>query len=159
MSKALLTALVATLAAGSFAPRLAAQDTTSANRRIHADTSGYTGAGGVDTTERPGRVGATDTLRLGADSGLVGDSAAVDDTSGMPGRRADDSTKAGQTDSPRSGVSSDSGAGMSDSTGAGMSDSSGAGMSDSSGMAQPSPQPSQNTSPSGATNPSSGTSP
>ena len=151
MSKALLTALVATLAAGSFAPRLAAQDTTSANRRIHADTSGYTGAGGVDTTERPGRVGATDTLRLGADSGLVGDSAAVDDTSGMPGRRADDSTKAGQTDSPRSGVSSDSGAGMSDSSGAGMSDSS--------GMAQPTPQPSQTTSPSGATNPSSGTSP
>ena len=74
MPRAFLTAIVATLALGSFAPRLAAQDTTSATGQARPDTSGYTGAGGVDTTMRPGRVGATDTIRLGGDSALTGDS-------------------------------------------------------------------------------------
>ena len=164
MSRAFLTAVVATLALGSFTPRLAAQDTTSARGQVRPDTSGYTGAGGVDTTAQPERVGASDTIRAGgADtSGLTGDSTGVTDTSGMRGRRTTDSTKAGQTTSPRSGTSSDSGAAASDS-GATSSDSGSSANpgqsgypSDSAGVAQPSPQPGQSTSPTKPSGPNAG---
>jgi hypothetical protein len=67
MPKAHLTALVAALALGAMAPRLAAQDTASAGQ-ARPDTSGYTGAGGVDTSARPGGAGTIDTIRLGGDS-------------------------------------------------------------------------------------------
>jgi hypothetical protein len=85
MSRAHLTALVATLFVGAVAPRLAAQDTSSTTRRARPDTSAYTGAGGIDTSASPGRVGAMDTLRGGAadTAGLppsVGDSAGFDST-------------------------------------------------------------------------------
>jgi hypothetical protein len=138
MSKALLTALVATLTLGSLAPRLAAQDTTSATGQIRPDTSGYTGAGGVDTVPRPGGVAATDTIRLGADSSLIGGGAGVSDSGGIPGSI---------------GIPSDSGTGMSDSSGT--------------ARPSPSPStspsgatsPSSTTSPGSTTNPSTGTSP
>ena len=171
MSRAFLTAVVATLALGSFTPRLAAQDTTSARGQVRPDTSGYTGAGGVDTTAQPERVGASDTIRAGgADtSGLTGDSTGVTDTSGMRGPRTTDSTKAGQTTSPRSGTSSDSGAAASDSgaaasdSGATSSDSGSSANpgqsgypSDSAGVAQPSPQPGQSTSPTKPSGPNAG---
>jgi hypothetical protein len=67
MPKAHLTALVAALALGAMAPRLAAQDSSSAGQ-ARPDTSGYTGAGGVDTSARPGGAGTIDTIRLGGDS-------------------------------------------------------------------------------------------
>ena len=67
MPKAHLTALVAALALGTVAPRLAAQDTSSAAQG-RPDTSGYTAGGGVDTSAGPGRAGAIDTIYLGADS-------------------------------------------------------------------------------------------
>jgi hypothetical protein len=138
MSRAFLTAVVATLAVGAFAPRLAAQDTTSANGRVRPDTSGYTGAGGVDTTQRPGRVGADTGVGGVTDSGAVTDSSRktdtnglgpASDTSGMNGRRSADSVKPGETRSP----SATSTSGMS---------------SDSTGVARPSTRPGQSTSPS-----------
>ena len=128
MSKAHLTAVAAALALGAFAPRLAAQDTSAAGV-ARPDTSGYTGAGGVDTSARPGRVGATDTAAgaAGVDTAVgaagdtskwrkSGDSAAytpqpgaatdstapmgAGDTTGIPGRRTD-STKSGAAGAPR----------------------------------------------------------
>jgi hypothetical protein len=83
MSRVHLTALVAALAVGTVAPRLAAQDTSSAAGGSRRDTSAYTGAGGIDTSARPGRVGA-DTISGGAA-----------DTAGLTGA-ARDSTKVGQ---------------------------------------------------------------
>jgi hypothetical protein len=71
MPKAHLTALVAALALGTVAPRLAAQDTSSA-AQARPDTSGYTAGGGVDTSAGPGRAGAIDTIYLGADSASQG---------------------------------------------------------------------------------------
>jgi hypothetical protein len=135
MSKAHLTALATALALGAFAPRLAAQDTSSAGG-ARPDTSGYTGAGGVDTSARPGRVGAMDTA--GAAAGVTdsaggaaadtaslrkaGDSAeyaprsgaatssavpmGAGDTSGIPGRRADSIKTGGGATLPRSGADS-----------------------------------------------------
>jgi hypothetical protein len=117
MSRSHLTALAAALALGVFAPRLTAQDTSSATQ-ARPDTSGYTGAGGVDTSARPGSVGAIDTAfggavdsftpRPGADpsgaaGGAVTDSMAPagGDTSAMQGRHATDSTTPGSTASPR----------------------------------------------------------
>lgn len=143
MSKAFFTAAVAALSLGTFAPRLAAQDTTSATGRVRPDTSGYTGAGGVDTTQRPGRVGAdtgmatdsggvldsirrTDTTRIKGDTNRT---RPASDTSGMKGRHSTDSLKPGETRSPKgtstSGTSSDT-----------------------TDMSQPSTQPGQSTSPS-----------
>jgi hypothetical protein len=133
MSRALLTALAAALAFGAFAPRLTAQDTSSTTQ-TRPDTSGYTGAGGVDTSARPGRVGATDTAgggaadttytpRLRPDTSSAAGGAGADsttpgagDTTGMQGRHAPDSTTPGATTSPgRSGAesngSADSGGG------------------------------------------------
>ena len=110
MSRAHLTALAAALALGAFAPRLMAQDTSSAGVTPQ-DTSGYTGAGGVDTSGPPSRFGTTDTAGAAADTSSLqkpGDSipnpaAAADtmapmgdDTSGMSGRHGADSTKAGE---------------------------------------------------------------
>jgi hypothetical protein len=135
MSRSHFTALAAALALGAFAPRLMAQDTSSTTP-TRPDTSGYTtGAGGVDTSARPGQVGATDTIGggavdtsgglrsrdsstlrpgLGADTsgaagGVITDSMAPTggDTSGMQGRRAADSTNPGSTTSP--GTESDPG--------------------------------------------------
>ena len=142
MSRAFLTAVVTTLALGSFTPRLAAQDTTSATGRARPDTSGYTGVGGVDTTQRPGRVGVadttvggvTDTNRIKGDS-IRGDSSRArqpSDSSGMNGRRAADSAKT-QATQPTSGATSPQ---------PGMS-------SDSAGAAQPTSKPGQSTSASG----------
>src|SRR5215207_1121697 len=104
MSRAHLTALATALALGAFAPRLAAQDTSSAGL-AQPDTAGYTGAGGVDTSASRGRFGdstgaATDTIRLGGDS--------TSDTTGMSGRHPE-RTKPGSTESPRGSIS-DSGA-------------------------------------------------
>jgi hypothetical protein len=126
MPKARFTALVAALTLGTLAPRLAAQDTSSA-APARPDTSAYTGAGGVDTSARPGRIGAidtaaatTDTTRVGQETPLrrrqaaprLRDSSAAPsagaagadsaggmgatDTSGMCGRHPD-STKVGDT--------------------------------------------------------------
>ena len=67
MPKAHLTALVAALALATVAPRLAAQDSSVAGQ-ARTDTSGYTGAGGVDTSASPNMVGATDTAGTTADS-------------------------------------------------------------------------------------------
>ena len=67
MPKAHLTALVAALALATVAPRLAAQDSSVAGQ-TRTDTSGYTGAGGVDTSTSPSVVGATDTAGTTADS-------------------------------------------------------------------------------------------
>ena len=80
MSRAHLTALVATLAMGTMAPRLAAQDTSSATGQAQPDTSAYTGAGGVDTSARPGRVGADPMGGAAADTGAMRDTAASDST-------------------------------------------------------------------------------
>ena len=136
MSRSHFTALAAALALGAFAPRLMAQDTSSTSP-TRPDTSGYTaGAGGVDTSARPGQVGATDTtgtvdtssIRLtpgaagaGVDTssaaagGAIGDSIAPvgGDTSGVQGRHSADSTSPGSTASPRAenGGSADSGGG------------------------------------------------
>jgi hypothetical protein len=120
MSRSHFTALAAALALGAFAPRLMAQDTSSTTP-TRPDTSGYTtGAGGVDTSARPGRVGATDTAvggavdtSSGADTSSAAGGAVTDslapggDTSGMQGRRATDGTKPGSTTSP--GAESDPG--------------------------------------------------
>jgi hypothetical protein len=135
MSRSHFTALAAALALGAFAPRLMAQDTSSTTP-TRPDTSGYTtGAGGVDTSARPGQVGATDTAvggavdtsssgiksgdsstftpqpgadTSGAAGGGVTDSLAPGgDTSGMQGRRATDGTRPGSTTSP--GTESDPG--------------------------------------------------
>jgi hypothetical protein len=66
MSRSHFTALAAALALGAFAPRLTAQDTSSTTP-TRPDTSGYTrGAGGIDTSASPGRIGATDTTVGGA---------------------------------------------------------------------------------------------
>jgi hypothetical protein len=132
MSRSHFTALAAALALGAFAPRLMAQDTSSTTP-TRPDTSGYTtGAGGVDTSARPGRVGATDTAvggavdtsssriksgdsstftpQPGADTSSAAGGAVTDsmapgggDTSGMQGRHATDSTRPGSTTSPGNG--------------------------------------------------------
>ena len=125
MSRSRFTALAAALALGAFAPRLMAQDTSSTTA-TRPDTSGYTtGAGGVDTSARPGQVGVTDTAVGGAaDSstftplpgadtssaagGAVTDSVApAGDTSGMQGRKPTTSTQPGSTTTP--GTESDPG--------------------------------------------------
>ncbi len=114
MSKGHFTALAAALALGAFAPRLAAQDSSTAGV-TRPDTSGYTGAGGVDTSTGPGRVGVgdsgitdTSSLRKSGDSstyapasGAVRDSIAPmgGDTSGMGGQPADTATT-GATPTP-----------------------------------------------------------
>ena len=98
MSRAHLTALVAALAVGAVAPRLAAQD-TSAARPSAPDTSAYTGAGGVDTSAAPMRVEATDTIRLGG----AADTSGASDTSGMSGRHPADPTLPGDTTAAASG--------------------------------------------------------
>lgn len=82
-----LTALVAALAVGAAAP-LAAQDTSTA-QPTPPDTSGYQGAGGVDTTAQPGRIGAIDTTMGGA-ADTAGWHRAAGDTT------APDSTKPGE---------------------------------------------------------------
>lgn len=134
MSRSHFTALAAALALGAFAPRLMAQDTSSTTP-TRPDTSGYTtGAGGADTSARPGQVGATGTGAVdtsssmvqpgaagagsdtsGAAGGAVSDSMAPagGDTSGTQGRHPADSTSSGSTTSPRAenGGSADTGGG------------------------------------------------
>ncbi|HET6578663.1 MAG TPA: hypothetical protein VFG66_10080 [Gemmatimonadales bacterium] len=88
MTRLHLTALVAALAVGAAAP-LAAQDTSTA-QPTPPDTSGYQGAGGVDTTAQPGRIGAIDTTMGGAADTAgwhraTGDTTAPDST--QPGER------------------------------------------------------------------------
>jgi hypothetical protein len=106
MSRGQLMTAIAALALCATAPRVAAQDTSSTGR-ARPDTSGYRGGAGVDTSARPGRVGAIDTtmapvdsLRTGRDS-LGGGGAG--DTSGMGGRQPD-STRPGDRASPRTGT-------------------------------------------------------
>jgi hypothetical protein len=112
MSRGQLTAIIAALALGAVAPQLAAQDTSAAGRS-RRDTSGYSGAAGVDTSARPARVGAIDSTGAGLDStrtsGTVAPGRAdadstgplgASDTSGMGGRHPD-STKAGDTANAR----------------------------------------------------------
>ena len=119
MSRSHFTALAAALALGAFAPRLMAQDTSS-TAPTRPDTSGYTGgAGGIDTSASPGRIGATDTTVGGAvdtvtpQPGAVTDSMAPGggDSSGVQGLHASDSTKPGSMTSPgtESNGSADSG--------------------------------------------------
>jgi hypothetical protein len=105
MSRGQLMTAIAALALCATAPRVAAQDTSSTGR-ARPDTSGYRGGAGVDTSARPGRVGAIDTtmapvdsLRTGRDS--LGGGAG--DTSGMGGRQPD-STRSGDRASPRTGT-------------------------------------------------------
>lgn len=150
MKRAHLTALVATLAMGAVAvPRLAAQDTSGAAGRARSDTSGYTGARGVDTGTRtqpppplrdaPGRVDAADT------AGALG----ATDTSGMRGRHAD-TVPVGDTAParpPRHAVDS----GAAGARSGGNSGSTRRKSADTTEMAQPTTQPSQSTSPSGRT--------
>jgi len=91
MSRAHLAALVAALAVGATAPRLAAQDTSSAaTGQGRPDTSAYTGAGGVDTSARPGRVGA-DTL-TGGTADTAGWTNATGDSSASDTARAGEQT-------------------------------------------------------------------
>jgi hypothetical protein len=133
MSKAHLTALAAALAIGAFAPRVAAQDTSSAGV-ARPDTSAYTVGAGVDTSARPGRVGATDTT--GADSaGLKADTNAT----GAP-RVGADTTAPG-------GIGADTTLPASAGDTSGMS-----------GQYPAKPQPGSTASPSGTTSPT-GTSP
>jgi hypothetical protein len=120
MSRSHFSAVAVALALGAFAPRLMAQDTSSTTP-TRSDTSGYTtGAGGVDTSARPGRVGATDTAvggavdtSLGADTSGAAGSAVIDsvipggDTTGVRPRRSTDSTMRSSTTSP--GTESDPG--------------------------------------------------
>jgi len=80
MSRVQLTAIITALTVGVFAPRLAAQDTSTAGK-ARPDTSGYNGTAGVDTSAQPGRVGAIDTTSVG-------------DTMAAPGRTDRDSTSA-----------------------------------------------------------------
>jgi hypothetical protein len=168
MKRAHLTALAATLAMGAVAvPRLAAQDTSAAGQ-ARQDTSGYTGAGGVDTTRGAGRAAATDSTGGAADTGTrrqpppplrdaPGRVDATDttgalgatDTSGMRGRHAD-TVHVGDTAParpPRHAV--DSGAARARS--GRDSGSTGRASADTAGMAQPTTQPGQSTSPSGRT--------
>jgi hypothetical protein len=89
MTRLQLTALVAALAVGVVGP-LAAQD-SSTTRPTSPDTSGYQGAAGVDTTARPGSVGAIDTTMGGASDTAgwhrtAGDTTAPDST--KPGDRS-----------------------------------------------------------------------
>jgi hypothetical protein len=124
MSRVQLTALLAALTLGTVAPRLAAQDTSSAGQ-VPRDTSGYSGGAGVDTSANPGRFGMTDSTGAdsaggstrterptspGAPSPLRDPPGRVDatdtagalgatDTSGMRGRHPD-TTYPGNTSSP-----------------------------------------------------------
>ena len=116
MSRAQLTALMTALPVGAFAPRLAAQD-TSTTRETRPDTSGYNGTAGIDTTAQPGRVGALDSSGVGLDSMRSGA-----DSMALPG-------------GPDRTSPTDSGS---------MSDSSSA--SDSASVSQPTKQPGQSTS-------------
>ena len=63
MSRAQLTVLSAALALVTVAPRLAAQDTSSAGQ-ARPDTSGYYGGVGVDTSAQSGRFGMTDSIAV-----------------------------------------------------------------------------------------------
>jgi hypothetical protein len=83
MSRGQRTAVITALAIGAFAPRLAAQD-TSTGGQARPDTSGYNGTAGVDTSAQPGRVGAMDT------TGAAGPTGAG--TMAAPGRVDLDST-------------------------------------------------------------------
>ena len=107
MSRGQLMAAIAAVAVCATAPRLAAQDTSSTGR-ARPDTSGYRGGAGVDTSARPGRVGAIDTtiaakdsLRTGRDS--LGAGGGTGDTGGRGGRQPD-STRPGDRASPRAGT-------------------------------------------------------
>lgn len=127
MSRAQLTALMTAFAVAAFAPRLAAQD-TSTTRETRPDTSGYNGTAGIDTTAQPGRVGALDSSGVGLDSMRSGA-----DTMAMPGA-GDSSGMQERHPSPTSPGDSTSPA----------SDSSSA--SDSASVSQPTKQPGQSTS-------------
>ena len=98
MSRSQFTAFVAALALGAFAPRLMAQDTTSTTP-TRPDTSGYTtGAGGVDSSARPGSVGATDTAIGGAgDSATFAPLPGADTSSAGGGAVTDSMPPAGDT--------------------------------------------------------------
>lgn len=141
MSRGHLAGVITALVLGAVAPRLAAQDTSTAGQ-ARTDTSGYTAGGGVDTTARPGMVDSagTPTPRQGADTMAAPGRADRDstgalgptDTSGMRGRHPD-TTKVGQTSEAHpSGTSSDSAS--ADST------------ADSASVTQPTKQPGQSTS-------------
>jgi len=141
MSKAQLTAALAAVAFCLAAPHLAAQDTSSSGQ-VRADTSGYTGVGGVDTTGQPGRVapgdtagGAMDTLNTGITDSTAGDT-------GMNGRHPS-ATAPGDSANP-SGADTAMGAPSSAGTGS-------TGMpSDSSRIAQPGKEPGTGTSRTGS---------
>src|SRR5215207_2421890 len=98
MSRVHLTTAIAALALGAIAPRLAAQDTSSAGV-ARPDTSGYSGAAGVDTSARPGRVGAIDTT--GADT--AGADTTGMDTLGTDTTRSRDSAGGRTSGSTRTG--------------------------------------------------------
>ena len=99
MSRGQLTAVITSLAIGVVAPRLAAQDTSTAGQ-VRPDTSGYNGTAGVDTSAQPGRVGVMDT------TGAAGRTGTGADTMAAPGR----------VDLDRTGLFSDS-SGVADSAG------------------------------------------
>jgi hypothetical protein len=130
MTRFQLTALVAALAVGAVGP-LAAQD-SSTTRPTSPDTSGYQGAAGVDTTARPGSVGASDTTMGGASDTAgwhrtAGDTTAPDST--KPGDR---STRKPRHHERRMHLGSDPSAARSGARPAATSDTSG--MTDTTGM-------------------------
>jgi hypothetical protein len=147
MSKAQLTGALAALALCLAAPRLAAQDTSSTGA-ARADTSGYTGVGGVDTTGQPGRVAPSDTAGGAADTlnGGVTDSTASD--TGMSGRHPHP-TAPGSNTNP-SGAAADSATGAPPSSATGPTGSTGT-SSDSSSVSQPGKEPGTGTSRTGST--------
>src|SRR5215208_7237080 len=118
MSRVHLTGAIAALALAAFAPRLAAQDTSSAGV-ARPDTSGYSGAAGVDTSARPGRVGAIDTT--------CADTAGAD-TTGMD-TLGTDTTSRDSTSSTRTGADTMAAPGRADADSTGP-----LGSSDTSGM-------------------------
>jgi hypothetical protein len=142
MSRAQLTALVTALAVGAFAPRLAAQD-TSTTRETRPDTSGYNGTAGIDTTAQPGRVGASDSSGVGLDSMRRGA-----DTMAAPGRSDRDTTgPLGASDSSGMGGRHPNMTMPGDSTSPTDSGSTSGSRStsDSAGVSQPTKQPGQST--------------
>ena len=99
MSRGQLMAMMAALAMGGCAPRLAAQD-TSATRETRPDTSGYNGTAWIDTTAQPGRVGALDSTGVGLDSMRGGA-----DTMAIPGTGSDSSSTDSSSASDSASVS------------------------------------------------------
>lgn len=147
MSKAQLTAVFAAVALCLAAPRLAAQDTSSAGQ-VRSDTSGYTGVGGVDTTGQPGRVAPSDTAGGAMDTLNTGVTDTTTSDTGMSGRHPS-YTAPGASTNP-SGAAADTAMGAPPSGATGPTGSTGMSP-DSSSVAQPGKEPGTGASRGGST--------